>query len=332
MSEAEARKKTPGSVIYIRIMCVVNIALVAFIGVFLIVTRNKTQQPASPAANAEETVTEPEDPLYHPETAVASALSPTLNGVAFPAGILPEFQPIYSVNQDTVGWIKLPGTAIDYPVMQGPDNEKYVRHNFWLERINRGSIWMDFRNRVAPGRDSLSKVTIIYGHHLTSDETIFAELENYFDVEFYRTHPVIEMNTIYGRYKWKVFGCFVSNVEGQHDNGHVFYYWDPNITDGETVPFVQEILRRSWFINPTVDVQSTDKLLCLSTCTYIMNKPKYVEMRCVVMARLVREGEDETVDVASAFQNENRRMPQLWYTQNSMANPYKDTPVFNDLT
>ena len=212
--------------------------------------------------------------------------------------------------------------------MQGPDNKKYERANFYLQSDHRGSIWLDYRDTVAP--NTLSKNLIVYGHHLTTDECIFAELENYMDVEFYKTHPVIEMNTLYNNYKWKVFACFVSNVDAKDDNGHVFYYWDPQIPQEDMLAFTGEALTRSWFINPAVDIRPTDFLLSLSTCTYMMNKPDYVDARCVVVARLARPGELLAVNVDNAYQNDARRMPQLWYTQNGLSNPYATVPVFNE--
>jgi sortase B len=215
-------------------------------------------------------------------------------------------------------------------VLKAENNEKYERANFYLQSDHRGSIWMDYRNALGRSASSLSKVTILYGHHLTTDECIFAQLENYLDVEYYKSHPVIEMNTIYDNYKWKVFACFITNVEPQDDNGHVFYYWDPAVTDDETLAFTGEILSRSWFRNLAVDLRATDKFLCLSTCTYMLTKPEYIESRCVVMARLVRDGESEQVDVSGAVPNEEHRMPQVWYTQQGIANPYRNVPVFNE--
>ncbi len=324
LKEKIKNKATKGDKIYLGVVGGLCVAVLVFIAVFLHVTGNwddldavKTNVPAAePVEN------------YDVASAIGTSLTPTYRGVKFPEYIQKRFQPIYSANEDTIGWIRLPGTSIDYPVMQGPDNKKYERANFYLESDHRGSIWMDYRNNV--GFNRLTKNTIIYGHHLTTDECIFAELENYMDVAFYKQHPVIEFDTLYNNYKWKVFACFVSNTEPQDDNGHVFYYWDPGVSDENTPAFVNEILSRSWFINPAVDIRPTDFLLCLSTCTYMMNKPKYVEMRCVVMARLTRADESETVDVSGAYQNENRRMPQLWYTQNGLDNPYKNVPVFNE--
>ena len=327
LKEKQKNKPTKKDIVYLSVVGALNVAVIIFLAVFLHVTGNWDDMDAIKTSVPEP---EPELAFYDADEAIGASLTPTLRGVKFPDGILEKFRPIYSANEDTIGWIRLDGTSIDYPVMQSEDNNKYERADFYLNYNRRGSIWMDFRNTVGWGGNSLSKLTILYGHHLSADECIFAELEGYMDVDFYKTHPIIEMNTLYNNYKWKVFACIVSNVEPEDDNGHVFYYWDPNVTDANTPVFIDEIMRRSWFKNDAVDIEPTDKFLCLSTCTYIMNLTRYVEMRCVVFARLVRPGEDDSIDVSGAVANEDRRMPQLWYSQHGTVNPYTDVPVFNE--
>lgn len=328
LKKINSSKATKGDRIYISVMAALNIAVLVFIGVFLIITGDADEFESIKVDAGIEA--EPEVMFYDVREVFSGDLVPTINGVKFPDGIQDGFKRIYSENQDVIGWIRLDGTSIDYPVMQAEDNKKYERATFYLDYSKRGSIWMDYRCRVGANKDWFYKNTIIYGHHLSSDECIFAELENYMDVEFYKTHPIIEMNTIYKNYKWKVFACIVTNVDEKDDNGHMFYYWTPYVSDENTLAFTDEILRRSWFINPAVDIVSSDKLLCLSTCTYIMNANKFYDMRCVVFARLVREGEDETVDMSAAYQNENKRMPQVWYTQHGTQNPFKNVPVYGE--
>ncbi|MBQ7638920.1 MAG: class B sortase [Clostridia bacterium] len=326
LKKIDKKKATRGDKIYISVFAALNAALLVFIAVFLRVTGNSGEFDSV----TKEAETVPAVNLYDSAAVFDGQLKPTINGVKYPEGMQDSFKMIYSENQDVVGWIRIDGTSIDYPVMHAEDNKKYERATFYNEYSKRGSIWMDYRNRVGVNRTWFNKNTIIYGHHLSSDECIFAELENYRDVEYYKTHPVIEMNTIYENYKWKIFGCIVTNVDAADDNGHMFYYWNPYISDENTSAFCDEILTRSWFVNPAVDITESDKLLCLSTCTYMMNASKYYDMRCVVFARLVRPGEDETVDVSGAYQNTNRRMPQVWYNQNSLDNPYKNVAAYGE--
>ena len=252
---------------------------------------------------------------------------PKLRAAEFPAGIREEFKALYSENKDVAGWLRIPGTGIDGPFVQAQDNDYYLRRNFYGEKDNRTRLFFaDYRNVFGAGGE-LSKVTIIYGHHLSADTRIFAEIENYLDLEYYKTHPTVELDTLYGHTVWKVFGCFICSVDADKDSGATFYYWNPYITDEQTVPFCSEVLTRSWFVNPGVDIAVTDKLLCLSTCTYRIKNDE--DNRCVLMARLVRPGEDENVDVSAAYANTNRRMPHAWYVQEGLQDPYVQMPVFS---
>ncbi len=320
IKKADNKKFTANDRRVISVLAALNILVVLFIGVYLKVTGGDDE------FNIDKT---PFSYPYEPSAAFAGELEVKISDADFPEGIQDKFKPLYSENGDSAGWIKITDTSIDYPVLKAEDNSKYERANFYGEYDRRGSIFMDYRNNVGRGSGSLSKVTILWGHHLTEDMTIFADAEKYMDVEYYKSHPVIEMNTLYNDYKWKIFACFTANVEPEDDNGNVFYYWDPYVRDGDTLGFINECLTRSWIINPAVDFRAEDKLLCLSTCTYILNKYDYHEVRTVIMARLVRTGESENVDVSGAYQNENKRMPQLYYDINGLANPFAGVPCWH---
>lgn len=233
-------------------------------------------------------------------------------------GILEKYRDAYNQNNDLVGWIKVPNTKIDHPVVQGPSNEYYMRKNFSKKYERRGSIFMDFRCDAK----NFPKNTILYGHNYL-DSTMFSDLEKYKDLDFYKSSPVIEFNTIYHNYKWKVFGVYLINAKEEDDNGYVFYYIHPFLSDNSFAEYVEEVRTRS-IINMPVDVEKTDTMLTLSTCTRDMDLPGRGETnaRCVVVARLVREGESDYVDVSAATKNPNPRYPQVWYTAHKLENPY----------
>lgn len=307
-------------------LAVADFAVFAVIGIYLILTGAGDPYSGIKSGNN----FDPSKDYYDVSAVFDGELVPYMSDVGFPEGIQDSFKSIYSENQDTVGWIKIDGTSIDFPVVQGEDNEYYERKNFYGEYDRRGSIWLDSRCKVGRGSGSLSKNTILYGHNLTQDECIFRDVTKYTDLEYYKTHPVVEFNTIYNNFKWKVFACFKTTVNAEYDGGNVFYYIDPSIPDSMTEAFASECLTRSYFVNPSVDILPTDKLLCLSTCVYDYNTSStYIETRCVLMARLVRSGESDEVDVSGAYANENRRMPQIYYDRNGLQNPYAGVPVFS---
>lgn len=318
-------KMSPKDKKTVTILAALDFAVFAVIGIYLLVTGG-----GDPYAGIKEGNNfDPEKDYYNVSTVFEGELTPMMKAVDFPEGIQDRFKSIYSENQDVVGWIKINDTSIDFPVVQQKDNIYYSRKNFYGEYDRRGSIWLDARNKMGRGRNGLSKNTILYGHNLTQDECIFRDVTKYRDLEYYKNHPTVEFDTIYNDYTWKVFACFVTTVDEEYDGGNVFYYIDPTITDDQTQAFASECLTRSYFVNPAVDIQPTDKLLCLSTCTYDYNRgSNYIETRCVLMARLVRNGESADVDVGGAYANENRRMPQIYYDQNGIVNPYANVPIF----
>ena len=272
---------------------------------------------------------EPPAPMFFDVTKVNADLTPDLRGVKQPDGMSPDFLRLYAANDDVVGWIRIHGTCIDYPMLKGEDNDYYERRNYYEEHDERGSVWLDYRNPFGPGQ-ALDNVSVVWGHSFSEHDLGFYELEDYLDVDYYKSHPLIETENLYGEvYRWKVFGCMITAVEDQDDNGQIFYYWNTQLAGDEQPAFVEEVYRRSWFRNPMVDVVLGDKLICLSTCTYMLNVGReYHEIRCVLFGRLLRDGESAEVDVSMAFQNPSPRMPQLYYDQKGIENPYRATPVF----
>lgn len=235
-------------------------------------------------------------------------------------GILEKYRPLYEQNNDFVGWITVPGTAINHPVVQAADNNFYLRKNFSKQYERRGTVFMDYRDHV----DKLCKNTILYGHNYV-DSTMFSDLEKYEDIEFYKQNPVIEFNTLYKNYKWKVICVFYSNAEDKDDNGYTLNYIYPFMTNDSFMEYMTELYTRTLYYTP-VDVEPSDKILTLSTCTRNMDIKGHGETnaRFVVVARLVREGENVNVNTAEALVNENPKQPQIWYDAHGTQNPYVD--------
>ncbi len=236
---------------------------------------------------------------------------------------VPDYTPIIEQNKDFVGWIKVPNTEINHPVVQFEDNDYYLNHNFNKKYDYRGAIFMDYRNDSV----NLDSNTIIYGHNCY-DTTMFSELVQYEDIEFYKKSPVIEFNTIEANYKWKIYGVFITNANADEDNGYIFNYIYPYM-DGENFDgFINEVNKRRLYTTD-VDITDDDKMLVLSTCVRALDlENKYgqttyrADARIVILARALREGESEEVNVNNAVVNENPKYPQLWYDKYKLENPY----------
>ena len=164
---------------------------------------------------------------------------------------------LLTVNPDTVGWLKVPNTNIDYPVVQGIDNAHYLDYNFNNEKDRNGWVFMDYRN----DKDVLDKNTILYAHNRYSSGVMFGPLMDTLYKKWY-TNPdnrYISFDTIYGTFKWEVFSLYKVNVD---DYGMKIAF-DDNESWNE---FIKKLKRRSVY-NFNVDIGENDKIITLSTCT-----------------------------------------------------------------
>ena len=228
--------------------------------------------------------------------------------VEFPSGMLAKYSSLYAANSDLRGWISIPAFEMNLPVVQGNDNEYYLKRNIYKKWVEYGVPFFDYRI----GEDqfkNLPRNTVIYGHNMRSDDLIFGMLEEYRDIDGYKRAPVIECNTIYGDFTWLVCGAFISNSNPKDDNGYVFPYNFIDCSDQLFAEYIVELEKRS-FYNTGVDLAVTDKILTLSTCCYDFN-----DARLVVVARLLREGESVSVDTSKAVKNPDPKGPQAWYDE-----------------
>ena len=215
-----------------------------------------------------------------------------------PDGTLASFQAIRELNGDVVGWITVPNTLIDYPVVQAKDNYFYLKHNINKESNNSGCPFLDYRNSVKPDSDTRS--FIIYGHHRRNG-TMFAQLKNYNDINFYKDNPVLRFDTIYERSEWIIFANFRATASWA--TGTPFNYIRSDFADDKDfLQFVKDIQKRSLITTP-VDVRADDKILLLSTCSYEKNN-----WRMVIAARRVK-ADESMIDVSSTVKAKDPLMP-----------------------
>lgn len=106
---------------------------------------------------------------------------------------------LFAMNEDFVGWLCIPDTDINYPVMYTPnDPEKYLRRDFQGEYSESGVPFLDFRCSLD------SENVIIYGHNMMNG-TMFAALQGYVQGDFCKAHPIVEFQTADGCAEYQVF-------------------------------------------------------------------------------------------------------------------------------
>ena len=176
--------------------------------------------------------------------------------------ILPEYQTLFNKNKKFIGWLTIPGTTIDYPVMQTSDNEYYLTHNFDQEKDNNGSLFLDCSCSLYPRSTNM----IIYGHHMKSG-SMFGNLNKYASEDYYKKHTTIEFDTLYEYAQYEVMYVFYSKV---YDNDEmVFKYYQFIEANSETeFDYYMSEMEKIALYDTGVTAHYGDTLLTLSTCDY----------------------------------------------------------------
>ena len=177
-------------------------------------------------------------------------------------------QALREVNPDVLGWLRIPDTKIDYPLMQGSDNDFYLQHTWDKQPNSVGSIFLEHLN----SSDLTDYTTIIYGHNMRND-SMFGELENFAVQSFWKEHPYVYVLTDAGVYRYEIFTFFLADVES------LTYSINPKQDDTKT-EFLNLSLEKSR-INTGIKPALTDRIMTLSTCSGGSYANRYV-----VQARL----------------------------------------------
>ena len=162
-----------------------------------------------------------------------------------------------SINSDYRFWLKVNNTNIDYPVVQGKDNDYYLNHDFNKDYLASGSIFMDYRNDFEN-----DKSIIIYGHHMRN-KTMFGELANFKDESFFNENNKIEIEYKGKTYTYEIFSVYIA------DSSEDFLEINFN-NDIEYENYINEIINKSLFKTKT-NVTPSDKIITLYTCSYEFN-------------------------------------------------------------
>ena len=227
-------------------------------------------------------------------------------------GRLIKFLELQKINSAIVGWIKVPNTIIDLPVLQASvkNPEFYLNHDYNKNYSKYGSVFVDSRCSVEKEK---SRSILLYGHSLHSGR-MFTPLNQYKTLDFYKTAPVFTFDTIDSQSKWKIISVFLTNT--LPDQGEPFNYLKTNFkSNSDFLSFVYQMRIRSLY-NTGVSFNKDDKIVLLSTCSY-----EFTDFREVVVARKVRTGESDEVDIEKASYNNKVVYPDCWYKKNGGKKP-----------
>lgn len=237
---------------------------------------------------------------------------PHLKDVEFPAGFNYKYALLYAANRDFVGYLTIPGTRINTAVLQHSDDIYYYDHDFYGKTSKYGSIFAPAHNNMI----YLDLNTALMGHHM-KDGSRFHDLKYYKTKDGFKKAPIVEFNTAFGNYKWKVYGAFILNGAKSGDNNYLMNALFNNISRQSFEKYIAELEKRTLY-ETGVDLLPTDKILTLLTCTY-----EFDNARLYVIARMLREGESEEVDLSLVKDKSTPiKYPQALYDKRGKTNPY----------
>lgn len=172
-----------------------------------------------------------------------------------------DFDKLRTLNPDTVGWITMDRTVIDYPVVQGKDNDYYLRRLYSGEKGYVGSIFMDAGN--AP--DFSDRNTLIFGHNMKSG-SMFGTLQNFASRSYYEKHPDMKLYTPDGDHEVRWIAGYITGSALIPTNFE---------SDEAFMAHVENAVKRSDF-KTDIEVKPTDRLVTLCTCSYATDDARYV--------------------------------------------------------
>ena len=183
-----------------------------------------------------------------------------------------DFEKLLSTNSDFKAWIYVPGTLVDYPVVQSTDDDYYLHHNFYKEYNDGGAIFIAAEN-MTPFEE---RNTIIHGHHM-NDGSMFASLAYFKQNGFLDTNNKIYITTGTKELEYQIFSVYYEKASQDP-----YHYEFP--TDEDYINYLNGLKNKSLF---NVDIEpftADDKIITLSTCSYEVE-----DGRQLVHAKLIKE-------------------------------------------
>lgn len=182
-----------------------------------------------------------------------------------------QVQELQKQNQDIVGWIEIENTNINYPVLQGTDNEYYINHNYKHEKTSKGSI---FLNKDYDWNLPSSNL-MIYGHNMKNGE-MFQSLLKYSSEEYFKEHPIIRFTSTKEDAEYEIISIFKSRVYYKSEENVFRYYNFINANNEEEYnQFVQNAQKASLY-NTGITAKYNEPLITLITCSYHVEDGRFV--------------------------------------------------------
>ncbi|WP_300260763.1 class B sortase [Clostridium sp.] len=174
-----------------------------------------------------------------------------------------------NINSDYKFWINVEGTNIDFPVVQGKDNDFYLHNNFNKEKSFSGSIFVDSENNLNDDSN-----IVIYGHNMRND-TMFAQIKHFKNENFFNTNKYVTLYREGKKTTFEIFSVYQENAKDLESQIKIKF-----ANKKEYEKYLKEQESKSLFKREGIDLKDTDRILTLVTCGY-----DFVNARIVVVAK-----------------------------------------------
>ncbi len=234
-----------------------------------LVEQNRGERPVITTTSPNGDIPPSTTPGGPPEPTLPSTQTITHPETGEPMEILREYAEVFQKNPDMVGWIQIPGTVIDYPVVQTPDSPDYYLYRDFEKKYNlHGCIYAREQCDINTPSDNIT----LYGHRM-GDDSMFAQLINYTDKAFYDQYPYIYFDTLTERHTYEIISIFITSATpGQGFEYHLFV----NAFNEQMFNDFVHTCKASSFYDTGVTAQYGDKLITLSTCEYSQENGRLV--------------------------------------------------------
>lgn len=179
--------------------------------------------------------------------------------------VIGKYADLYLANEDIIGWITVEDTKIDYPVMQTQDSpEYYLDKNFNKEYTASGTPFMDAASDIFIPTCNF----LIYGHNMKNG-TMFHDLLEYADKDFYEAHKTFKFDTIYkgGQGTYEVIAAGYSQIYPKDSTEFKYYQYAGITSQSDFNEYVKGVKALSEY-DTGVIAEYGDQLVTLSTCAY----------------------------------------------------------------
>jgi len=179
-----------------------------------------------------------------------------------------DFDALREENPEIIAWLNIPGTDIDYPVLQGEDNKYYLHHDAQKKTNKNGALFLDYRMHA----DFSDFSSVIFGHYMSSG-MMFQNLVKFKEKDFFDTHNEAVLYTPEQTHSMEIFAVAVVPAESDLYN---FAFSSPS----EQAAHLQ-LLKENTKYQREIDLALGDRLVLLSTCSY-----EFTEARTIVACKL----------------------------------------------